>query len=270
MSQLYDITLKKTIKKIPKQFLKILTGFEEGEFLDTNFPTVQNREPGIVIKLPDISIFHLELQFNNENNMVWRMHDYYSPIFQGHGLKTRQLLLYVGNEPLRMTDRIQHETLNYSCAFMDIRDINCSELLDGNENPDDALLSILCRMKDPIEMLRAIRDIFKLLPEKQQKDYLAGLKNLARLRGLTSLVKKEVEDKMPVTIDISTDETFLAGKLEGILEEIEVVLDIKYGSEGLFLMDDIRKIGSVEKLEAFKEAVRKASSVNELMRFLRD
>ncbi|MBF0566003.1 MAG: hypothetical protein HQK89_12245 [Nitrospirae bacterium] len=128
-------------------------------------------------------------------------------------------------------------------------------------------------MKDPIEVLRAIRDIFKVLPEKELKDYLAGLKNLARLRGLTSLVKKEVEDKMPVTIDISNDETYLAGMLEGemrgLLEGIEVALDIKYGSEGLFLMDDIRNIGTIEKLEAFKEAVRKAASVNDLMRFLR-
>ncbi|MBF0563852.1 MAG: hypothetical protein HQK89_01280 [Nitrospirae bacterium] len=309
MSQLYDITLKKTIKNIPKRFLKILTGFDEGEFLDTNFPTVQNRIPDIVIKLPDISIFHLELESNNENNMVWRMHDYYSLIFQRDGLKIRQILLYVGNEPLRMADRIQHETLNYSCVFKDIRDIDCSELLDGNNNPDDAMLAILCKMKDTIATLRAIRERFMLLPEKEQKDYLVGLKNLARLRGLTSLVKTEVEDKMPVTIDISNDETYLAGKREGkeegllegllvgekkgmlegekrgllegekrgllegekrgLLEGIEVALDIKYGYEGLFLMDDIRKIGTIEKLEAFKEAVRKAASVNELMRFLR-
>ncbi|MBF0563841.1 MAG: Yae1 family protein [Nitrospirae bacterium] len=187
-----------------------------------------------------------------------------------------------------MTDRIQHEMLNYSCTFKDIRDINCSELLASNKNPDDAMLSILCSMDDTIATLVAIRERFMLLPEKEQKDYLVGLKNLARLRGLTSLVKKEVEDKMPVTIDISNDETFLAGKregllegekrglqegkqegkLEGILEGIEVALDIKYGSEGLFLMDDIRKIGTIEKLEAFKEEVRKASSVNKLMRFL--
>ncbi|MBF0565811.1 MAG: hypothetical protein HQK89_11255 [Nitrospirae bacterium] len=273
MSQLYDITLKKTIKNIPKRFLKILTGFEEGEFLDTNFPTVQNREPDIVIKLPDISLFHLELESNNENNMVWRMHDYYSLMFQKDECKIRQILLYVGDRPLRMADRIQHETLNYSCVFKDIRDINCAELLTGNKNPDDAMLSILCSMEDTIATLVAIRERFMLLPEKEQKDYLAGLKNLARLRGLTSLVKKEVEDKMPVTIDISNDETFLAGMLEGekrgLLEGIEVALDIKYGSEGLFLMDAVRKIGTIEKLEAFKEVVRKAASVNDLMRFLR-
>ncbi|MBF0565046.1 MAG: hypothetical protein HQK89_07380 [Nitrospirae bacterium] len=289
MSQLYDITLKKTIKNIPKRFLKILTGFEEGEFLDTTFPTVQNRVPDLVIKLPDISIFHLELESNNENNMVWRMHDYYSLMFQKDECKIRQILLYVGDRPLRMADRIQHETLNYSCVFKDIRDINCAELLTGNKNPDDAMLSILCSMEDTIATLVAIRERFMLLPEKEQKDYLAGLKNLARLRGLTSLVKKEVEDKMPVTIDISNDETFLAGKREGekkgllegekrglrkgekkgLLEGIEVALDIKYGSEGLFLMKDLRKIGTIEKLEAFKEEVRKAASVNDLMMFLR-
>ncbi|MBF0563913.1 MAG: hypothetical protein HQK89_01590 [Nitrospirae bacterium] len=183
-----------------------------------------------------------------------------------------------------MANGIQHVTLIYSYTIKDIRDIDCSDLLDGNNNPDDAMLSILCRMKDAVATLRAIRERFMLLPEKVQKDYLVGLKNLARLRGLTSLVKKEVEDKMPVTIDISNDETYLAGKrdgkeegklegilegkMEGIFEGIEVALDIKYGAEGLFLMDAVRKIGNVEKLEAFKEAVRKASSVNELMRFL--
>ncbi|MBF0566002.1 MAG: hypothetical protein HQK89_12240 [Nitrospirae bacterium] len=111
MSQLYDITLKKTIKKIPKRFLKILTGFEEGEFLDTNFPTVQNRIPDLLIKLPDISIFHLEFTSTNENNMAWRMHDYYSLVFQEYEIEIHQMLLYVGDEPLRMAGGIRHKKL---------------------------------------------------------------------------------------------------------------------------------------------------------------
>ncbi|KJR41220.1 hypothetical protein MCHI_002881, partial [Candidatus Magnetoovum chiemensis] len=52
MSQLYDIILKKTIKNIPRKFLKLLTGFEDGKFLDTKFQTVQHREPDMVIELP--------------------------------------------------------------------------------------------------------------------------------------------------------------------------------------------------------------------------
>ncbi|KJR42607.1 hypothetical protein MCHI_001489 [Candidatus Magnetoovum chiemensis] len=283
MSQLYDITLKKTIKNIPKRFLRIFTGFEEGRFLDTQFPTVQNRRPDIVIELPDNSIYHFELEAKNEKDMEWRVHDYYSLIYQEFRRKTRQIVLYVGEEPLRMKDRIHHDTLLFSYTIKDIRDINCSQLLESN-NPDDALLSILCQMDDPAATLRAIRERFTVLPEKEQKDYIVGLKNLARLRGLTALVIKEVEKKMPITIDISMDEAYLQGREEGLLEGqqkgllegqqkgliegIELAITIKFGASGLIAMDKIKNIIDINKLEQIKYDILRASDIVEFVKLI--
>ena len=282
MSQQYDITLKKIIKNIPKRFLKLLTGFEEGKFLDTKFSIVQSREPDLVIELPDNSIYHMELQATNEKDMEWRMHDYYSLIYQERRVIIRQLLLYVGDAPLSMNNGIYHDTLTYSYKIKDIREIDCVELLKSN-NPDDALLAILCRMEDPIATLGAIRERFMVLPEKQQKDYVVALQTLSRLRGLSPLVIQEVKNKMPITIDISTDEIYLTGvqeglkkgreeglekgreegREEGLIKGIRIALDLKFGEDSLAVMDKIAEIKDSKRLEKIQNSIKEASNIIE-------
>ncbi len=286
MSQLYDITLKKIIKNIPKRFLKLLTVFEEGKFLDTKFPVVQSREPDLVIELPDTSIFHMELQATNEKDMEWRMHDYYSLIYQVRRVPIHQLLLYVGEAPLTMNNGIYHNTLTYSYKIKDIREIDCIELLSSN-NPDDALLSILCRMENPIATLKAIRERFMVLPEKLQKDYVIALRNLSRLRGISPLVAQEVERKMPVIIDISKDEVYLTGRQEGrkegrkegqkaghkegrkeglhegLIIGIKCALDIKFGKSSLSVINKITEIQDFNRLVKIQESIKKASNITE-------
>ena len=41
------------------------------------FPSVKKRLPDLVVRLADGSIFHLELQSDTDEIMVWRMLEYY-------------------------------------------------------------------------------------------------------------------------------------------------------------------------------------------------
>ncbi|MBF0553272.1 MAG: hypothetical protein HQK96_01800 [Nitrospirae bacterium] len=53
MHQKYDITLKDLLKDIPKVFLKLLTGYETGKFIDVQFPDIQLREADLVLEVTD-------------------------------------------------------------------------------------------------------------------------------------------------------------------------------------------------------------------------
>ena len=50
------------------------------------------------------------------------------------------------------------------------------------------------------------------------------------------------------------------GKLEGI----EALLEVKFGANGLSLMDDIGKISEVEKLSQVQQLIKKAKTLEEL------
>jgi predicted transposase/invertase (TIGR01784 family) len=60
----------------------------------------------------------------------------------------------------------------------------------------------------------------------------------------------------------------MEGKIEGLKEAIELGLELKYGVEGLKLLERINRISLVEKLESIKEAVKIAKSMEEIEKLL--
>jgi hypothetical protein len=81
---------------------------------------------------------------------------------------------------------------------------------------------------------------------------------------------------MPITIDVRESWLFKEGMLEGerkgerrgLLEGIELGLELKYGSDGLELMNMVRVIPTVDKLEEFKNLIKKTSTLDALKEFL--
>ncbi|MBF0344678.1 MAG: hypothetical protein HQL06_10665 [Nitrospirae bacterium] len=49
------------------------------------------------------------------------------------------------------------------------------------------------------------------------------------------------------------------------MEGIELVLDVKFGSHGITLMEQIKGIDNIGSLKKIKEHIRKAASVSELI-----
>lgn len=47
------------------------------------------------------------------------------------------------------------------------------------------------------------------------------------------------------------------------------MLELKYGSAGLKLMGKVRAVDSIDKLEAFKNLIKKAGSLDELNGFFK-
>ncbi|MBF0519605.1 MAG: hypothetical protein HQK92_07775 [Nitrospirae bacterium] len=278
MPQYYDITLKSILKEGPRRFMKMLTGYETAKFLDVQFPEIKYRQPDLLVELPNESLFHMEMQAQNDSDMDCRELDYLCVIYCKLRKPVHQLVLYVGDGKLNMKSEIKIEGLHFKYHIIDIRDIDCKELLESDD-PADNILAILCKTEDADGTIKRIFAKLYELPTDSRESYILKLLTLSRLRRLTTSVKREVK-KMPVTIDVTKDELYLEGVEEGerkgllegerkgLLEGIELGLELKFGLTGLELMNIVRVLNTIEKLEDFKNIIRKAGSVDELKNFL--
>ena len=77
--------------------------------------------------------------------------------------------------------------------------------------------------------------------------------------GMTTAMKLIEKGKMEGKIEC---------KVEGLKEAIELGLELKYGVEGLKLLERISKISLAKKLETIKEAVKISKNMEEIERLL--
>lgn len=100
--------------------------------------------------------------------------------------------------------------------------------------------------------------------------YLYNVPEIAVERVIETI--KEVSEKggkLSMTIAAKLIEKGkIEGKMEGLKEAIELGLELKYGVEGLKLLERINRISLVEKLESIKEAVKIAKSMEEIEKLL--
>ena len=197
---LYDATLKSLFQALPEQLLALLVNSRVRELLQVEYPSVRMRRPDLVARLENGRLYHLELQGENED-MRWRMLEYYQLIHVEYDEPPLQQVLYVGNEPLAMQPRIEEECLSFRYQVIDIRQFSVEPLLRSSSLADN-LLAILCRTG---EARATVRDILKRLtglPQTVRQDSIAKLLVLSKLRRLQELVSEESRI-MPVTIDLS-------------------------------------------------------------------
>lgn len=57
-------------------------------------------------------------------------------------------------------------------------------------------------------------------------------------------------------------------KKEGLYDTVSLGLEIKFGMDGVALIEKIRKIDSVDKLETLKEAIRLAKNIEEFEKLI--
>ena len=214
-----DITLRDIIQGIPPKFVQILSGKNAKKLLDTSLPEVKERRADFLVELEDGSIFHLELQTQNDKNMPFRMLEYFVLISSKYpNRKIKQMVLYVGEKPLNMKDSIEIENLSFSYQLKDIREVSCEELFKSN-SLTDKILAVLCDVRNPEKYFRGILTELYKLPERERRDYLKKLLNLLTIRSkLVEEFKLEVK-KMPITFDRETIENhpfFKDGLKEGL------------------------------------------------------
>ena len=214
----YDTTLKELFQTLPQKLLMLLVGLEAVELLTVEFPSVKKRLPDLLVRLSDGSIFHLELQSDTDETMVWRMLEYYTLIRSLYpDTVLIQQVLYVGRKRPSFTTNIAEKTLQFRYNVRDIRDIDCRQMLSSS-CLEENLLAILCRLENVHGTIREILTRIVALPSKEKADALEKLVILAGLRKLETAVQEEVKE-MAISVDVMENaflrDLFLKGERKG-------------------------------------------------------
>ena len=209
---MYDKTLRELFQDVPYKLIKLLTNQNITKVLDSHFPKVEEREADLVVELENGDIFHLEIQSVNDSYMPKRMLYYYLLIDKIYKKEPIQMVLYVGRKENKIVNKIYSKNLKYQYEVINIKDINCEELIES-ENINDNIIAILCNIENPNSFFDKINQKLLNLNNKDRENYLRKLIILARLRPnlYQSLENFYKEKKMPFIIEAKNDPLYNKG-----------------------------------------------------------
>jgi len=218
-----DITLRDIISNIPYKFVNILTNKKAVKILDNTFPSVKERKADLILEMEDSSIFHLELQTNNDNDMPFRMAEYLILISKKYDTKNiNQMVLYVGDGKPNMNTELKIGNMIYRYELRDIKEIECKELMDS-DNIEDKILAVLCKVEDFERYINGLINELLKMSEKERADYIRKLLIALDYRPKLKVKLRSLMEgrKMPLTITeemIKQDPFFEMGLERGLKE----------------------------------------------------
>ncbi|MBF0426574.1 MAG: hypothetical protein HQL66_12235 [Magnetococcales bacterium] len=258
----YDATLKSIFQTLPQRLLLLLTGQEAAALLPIEFPSVKRRQPDLVVRLADESIFHLEFQSGHDPDMAWRMLEYFL-LIRGRYPTARivQQVLYVGTGTPAFLTEIEEIDLKFRYTVRDIREIDCQRML---ESPclEESLLAVLCRLQDDRRTLRVLLARIAVLEPKAKADALEKLVILAGLRRLEITVKEEVKE-MAITVDVMENEFLRDIFIRGEATLLMRLLRQRFGSLPGWVDERVRAANAAT-IETWGDRILTAPSLREV------
>ena len=198
--QEYDVALKLLLQGPARLMMRELAGAEIAKWLDVELPKVQNARADLLGETIDGSMVHIELQSRNDAAMPLRMAEYCLGVRRLFEKFPRQILLYVGEAPLRMASELLGPDLSFRYRVVDIRELDGERLLESDAVGDN-VIAILARLRDHRDAVRRIVERIAGLAAAERHAAMTQLLILAGLRHLEETVEWEAR-KMPIFIDI--------------------------------------------------------------------
>ena len=203
--------------------MRELTGTTVAKWLDVQLPKVQNLRLDLLGETLHGGLIHLELQSSNDAAMPFRMVEYCLGVHRLFGQFPRQILLYVGEAPMRMENELRGPDLLFQYRLIDIRTLDGDRLLES-EQVGDHVIAILAQLRDHKEAVHKIVERIAGLAKAARETALAQLTILAGLRHLARVVEEEAQ-KMPIDLDIRDHEVlgplFIKAEQKGIQEGLQ-------------------------------------------------
>ncbi len=276
-----DITLKDIFEEVPHRLSKILAPAPIKELLPTNFPSTELRVD-FLARLEDESILHMEFQSFNDTNMPWRMLRYYTAIAEKYKTyNIKQLLVYVGNEKLRMKSSLKLKNLVFRYEILDIRQIDCRVLLESPD-PMDRLLACLCKVEDEVYLIEKLIKTMEGMNEEERKDYLLKALTLTELRPNLRIRLTEEVKHMPIVVRpedirlpkrklkkdilyrLGLEEGKQIGIEEGLLKSAqEMLIAIIEGKLGYVPEEIANRVREIRDVEFLRSLAKKLVSASE-------
>jgi hypothetical protein len=154
-TQKFDELIKLLTQKSGGEPLRQLGFGTVKKWLNVDLPKTQTRRIDLLGEMTGRQLLHIEFQGQNDTSMPFRMAEYALAITRMFGRYPVQLLLYVGNEKLRMKREYRTEGMVCRYRLVDIRDLDGAALLASN-NIADNILALLARLDDSVQGIRTI------------------------------------------------------------------------------------------------------------------
>jgi predicted transposase YdaD len=200
----YDVAMKNILTRPGSALLFALTGCSELNWLNVELPKVNNLRVDLLGARPNGQLIHFEFQSRNDAALPNRMGEYLFAIRRRYRRLPRQIVLYVGEKPMRKNNSLAGPDLAYRFHMLDIRDLDGNTFL-ASPNLSDTVVTILTRIGSEPAVLRQILRRITKAPAEEREKALAELSILAGLRRLKSEIEREAH-RMPITEDIMDNE----------------------------------------------------------------
>jgi hypothetical protein len=228
----YDVALKTILMRPGSSLLAALTGVDRLRWLNVESPRVRNLRVDMLGAFDDGELAQIEFQSTNDDDLPIRMGEYLFATARVQGRVPRQIVLYIGDAPLRMAGRIAGPDLWLRYHLVDVRDLDGEALL-ASGNVGDNVIVLLTRLGERAETIGRILERIAAGPEAERSQAMAELLIVACLRKLDRTVREEAK-KMPILNDIMDSEVFgpllRQGRSEGQVELILSMAETRFGS----------------------------------------
>src|SRR5271156_3373141 len=277
--QEYDVALKLLLQGSAQLTIRELAGGPVVKWLDMELPKVQNLRMDLLGETAAGGLVHVELQSRNEAAMPLRMAEYCLGVFRLFGKFPRQVLVYVGEAPLRMESELRGPDVWFQYRLIDMRELDGGRLIESEEVGDN-VIAILAGLRDHKEAVHKIVGKIASLAGAEREAALSRLLILAGLRRLEETVAREIQ-KMPVYIDIlenkvlgppykkgleeGRQEGLLEGERKGELAIIRRLIEKRFGAIPSWAEQRLADRSTVE-LEDLSVRALDAQSIEDLLR----
>jgi predicted transposase/invertase (TIGR01784 family) len=235
----YDAALKLLLQGSAEALMLQVVGVTITRWLTAELPQVQTTRADLLGETADGTLVHIEIQSTNDALMALRMAEYALRIYRQFRKFPRQVVLYVGQLPMRMNSVWKEPDFSYQYALLDIRDLDTKTLLNS-PHIEENVLAILTRLHDKRATVRKILSKIVVLDESAKRTAYAQLLVISGLRRMEETITQE-ERTMPVTEDIRNHaiigpalrqghkEGHKEGRHEALLETADQLLTEKFG-----------------------------------------
>jgi hypothetical protein len=193
--------------------------------------------------------------------MNLRMAEYSLAIYRLRGKFPRQIVLYVGDAPLKMEDTLIGPDWQFRYRLIDVRDLDGDRLRESPQMGDN-VIAILTRLRDQRGALNEILGKLSNLDIDGREFYLRALLTLAGLRGLEETVEEEAR-KMPLLNDILENRVLGREFKRGELSLLRRLIEERFGPIPKWAEDRLTA-HSASELEELGVRVLKAKTIEEL------
>src|SRR5947208_259275 len=97
----YDVAFKLTLQEVGLT-IRELIGTTIARWINVELPEIRNTRVDMLGETPGGELAHIELQSTNDSTMALRMAEYCLGIYRQLGRFPQQVLVYVGEPPMRM------------------------------------------------------------------------------------------------------------------------------------------------------------------------